>query len=121
MDLMTEDMERHRQLLHALTTEQLQTARASTLAARNGRAAPLYEHVSGAVVALAFIGQVAHVGAAFFIFAIALLPTLLLLGVLTYLRRTRTGPSRRLTRPGTLRSEPSVRTARTTASPHGRS
>jgi ABC-type sugar transport system permease subunit len=42
------------------------------------------------VVALAFIGQVAHVGKAFFLFALALLPALVLLGVLTYLRLLQT-------------------------------
>jgi hypothetical protein len=39
---------------------------------------------------LAFIGQVAHVGPAFFLFALALLPALVLLGVLTYLRLLQT-------------------------------
>jgi hypothetical protein len=42
------------------------------------------------VVALAFIGQLAHTGQAFFLFALALLPALVLLGVLTYLRLVQT-------------------------------
>lgn len=86
------EVERQRQLLQALTTEHftLQTARAATIADSNGRAALYLSTVSGAVVALAFIGQVAHVGQAFFLFALALLPALVLLGVLTYLRLLQT-------------------------------
>jgi hypothetical protein len=80
--------ERHRQLLQALTTEHftLQTARSATIADSNGRSALYLSTVSSAVVALAFIGQAADVGQPFFLFALALLPALVLLGVLTYLR-----------------------------------
>jgi hypothetical protein len=46
--------------------------------------------VSSAVVALAFIGQLAHTGPAFLLFALALLPALVLLGTLTYLRLVQT-------------------------------
>jgi hypothetical protein len=42
------------------------------------------------VVALAFIGQLAHTGQAFLLFALALLPALVLLGILTYLRLVQT-------------------------------
>jgi hypothetical protein len=75
-------------LLQALTTEHftLQTARSATIADSNGRSTLYLSTVSGAVVALAFIGQVAQVGQAFFLFALALLPALFFLGVLTYLR-----------------------------------
>jgi hypothetical protein len=71
-------------LLQALTTEHftLQTARSAAIADSNGRSALYLSTVSGAVVALAFIGQVAQVGPPFFLFALALF----LLGVLTYLR-----------------------------------
>jgi hypothetical protein len=84
--------QRQQQLLLALTTEHftLQTARSATIADSNGRAALYLSTVSGAVVALAFIGQVARVGQAFFLFALALLPALVLLGVLTYLRLLQT-------------------------------
>lgn len=80
------------QLLLALTTEHftLQTARTATIADSNGRAAFYLSTVSGAVIALAFIGQIADVGKAFFLFALALLPTLVLLGILTYLRLLQT-------------------------------
>jgi hypothetical protein len=75
-------------LLQALTTEHftLQTARSATIADSNGRSALYLSTVSGAVVALAFIGQIAKVGQPFFLFALALLPALFFLGVLTYLR-----------------------------------
>jgi prepilin signal peptidase PulO-like enzyme (type II secretory pathway) len=86
------EVERRGQLLQALTTEHftLQTARAATIADSNGRATLYLSAVSGAVVALAFIGQVDHVGPAFFLFALALLPALVLLGLLTYLRLLQT-------------------------------
>jgi hypothetical protein len=88
----SDDAERRRQLLQALTTEHftLQTARAATIADSNGRSALYLATVSSAVVALAFIGQLAHTGQAFLLFALALLPALVLLGVLTYLRLVQT-------------------------------
>jgi hypothetical protein len=72
-------LERHRQLLQALTTEHftLQTARSATIA-------------DSTVVALAFIGQLTHTGQAFHLFALALLPALVVLGILTYLRLVQT-------------------------------
>jgi hypothetical protein len=87
-----EEAERQRQLLQALTTEHftLQTARSATIADSNGRSALYLATVSSAVVALAFIGQLAHTGQAFFLFALALLPALVLLGILTYLRLVQT-------------------------------
>jgi hypothetical protein len=75
-------------LLQALTTEHftLQTARSATIMETNGRSALFLSTVSSAVVALAFIGQVADVGQPFFLFALAVLPALFVLGLLTYLR-----------------------------------
>ena len=86
------ELERQRQLLQALTTEHftLQTARTATIADSNGRSALYLSTVSSAVVALAFIGQVARLGQAFHLFALALLPALVLLGILTYLRLVQT-------------------------------
>jgi hypothetical protein len=86
------DAERQRQLLQALTTEHftLQTARSATIADSNGRSALYLSTVSSAVVALAFIGQIDHLGQAFHLFALALLPALVLLGILTYLRLVQT-------------------------------
>jgi hypothetical protein len=87
-----EEAERRRQLLLALTTEHftLQTARSATIADSNGRSALYLSTVSSGVVALAFIGQLAHTGQAFLLFALALLPALVLLGILTYLRLVQT-------------------------------
>jgi len=75
-------------LLQALTTEHftLQTARSATIMETNGRSALFLSTVSSAVVALAFIGQVADDSQPFFLFALAVLPTLFFLGLLTYLR-----------------------------------
>jgi predicted small integral membrane protein len=75
-------------LLQALTTEHftLQTARSATIMETNGRSALFLSTVSSAVVALAFIGQVADDGQPFFLFALAVLPVLFVLGLLTYLR-----------------------------------
>src|SRR5215217_2163753 len=76
------------QRLQALTTEHftLQTARSATIMETNGRSALFLSTVSNAVVALAFIGQVADDGQPFFLFALAVLPVLFVLGLLTYLR-----------------------------------
>lgn len=82
------EVERDRQLLVALTTEHftLQTARVGTIADSNGRAAIYLGAMSSAVVALAFVAQIDPDGQAFYLFALALLPALVLLGVLTYMR-----------------------------------
>ena len=89
-------------LLAALTTEHftLQTARSATIMESNGRSALFLSTVSSAVVALAFIGQVADVGQPFFLFALAVLPTLFFLGLLTYLRLTQSATEDLLYSPG---------------------
>ena len=76
------------QLLTALTTEHftLQTARSTTVSESSGRATLFLASVTGSVVALAFVGQVSRTGPAFTLFAMALFPTLLLLGLVTYWR-----------------------------------
>jgi hypothetical protein len=76
------------QLLTALTTEHftLQTARSTTVSESSGRATLFLASVTGSVVALAFVGQVSRTGPVFTLFAMALLPTLLLLGLVTYWR-----------------------------------
>jgi hypothetical protein len=76
------------QVLAALTTEHftLQTARSTTVSESSGRATLFLAAVTGSVVALAFVGQVSRTGPAFTLFAMALLPTLLLLGLATYWR-----------------------------------
>lgn len=75
-------------LLSALTTEHftLQTARSATIAESSSRATLFLGTLTGTVVALAFVGQVSRSGPAFVLFALTLLPTTLLLGLLTYVR-----------------------------------
>jgi hypothetical protein len=75
-------------LLWALTAEHaaLQNARGSTIFETNGRMAQYLSTVSGALIALGFVGQVSRMGEAFYAFSFTLLPALCLLGLLTYLR-----------------------------------
>jgi hypothetical protein len=78
--------------LSALTTEQfnLQTARMGTIAEANGRSTLYLGTLSSAVIALAFVGQASRLGDAFYLFALALLPPVFLLGVFSYLRLVQT-------------------------------
>jgi hypothetical protein len=70
------------------TTEHfnLQTARALTVSEANGRASIYLAAVSGNLIALAFVGQMSRLGAAFYAFALILLPVLAFVGVVTFLR-----------------------------------
>src|SRR3954454_25160153 len=70
------------------TTEHfnLQTARALTVSEANGRASIYLAALSGNLIALAFVGQMSRLGAAFYAFALILLPVLALMGVVTFLR-----------------------------------
>jgi hypothetical protein len=70
------------------TTEHfnLQTARALTVSEANGRASIYLAALSGNLIALAFIGQMSRLGAAFYAFALILLPVLAFIGVVTFLR-----------------------------------
>src|SRR3954464_6261656 len=70
------------------TTEHfnLQTARALTVSEANGRASIYLAALSGNLIALAFVGQMSRLGAAFYAFALLLLPVLALMGVVTFLR-----------------------------------
>jgi hypothetical protein len=73
-------------LVSFVTTEHfnLQTARATTISETTGRASLFLGTVSGALVALAFIGQVSRAGTAFFVFGLVLFPALLFLGLATF-------------------------------------
>jgi hypothetical protein len=75
-------------LLTALTTEHftLQGARTQTMSESWSRASLYIGAVSSALVALGFIGQMSDVGATFDTFALTVLPTLYLLGVVTFVR-----------------------------------
>jgi hypothetical protein len=70
------------------TTEHfnLQTARAVTVSEANGRASIYLAALSGNLIALAFVGQTSRLGAAFYAFALILLPVLAFVGVVTFLR-----------------------------------
>ena len=70
------------------TTEHfnLQTARSMTVSEANGRATVYLAALSSNLIALAFIGQMSRLGAAFYAFALILLPVLAFVGVVTFLR-----------------------------------
>jgi hypothetical protein len=70
------------------TTEHfnLQTARAMTVSEANGRASIYMAALSSSLIALAFIGQMSRLGAAFYAFALILLPVLAFIGVVTFQR-----------------------------------
>ena len=70
------------------TTEHfnLQTARALTVSEANGRASIYLAALSGNLIALAFVGQMSRLGAAFYAFALILLPVLAFVGIVTFVR-----------------------------------
>jgi hypothetical protein len=69
-----------------VTTEHfvLQGARAATIAESNGRANMFLAAVSGGLVALGLVATASSLGAAFFGFGLVLLPTLALVGLVTF-------------------------------------
>jgi hypothetical protein len=81
------------QLLTALSTEHftLQGARSQTMSESSARASVFVFSVSSALVALGFIGQLSEVGDVFNVFALTVLPTLYLLGAVTFVRLVECG------------------------------
>src|SRR5918995_6672971 len=81
------------QLLTALSTEHftLQGARSQTMSESSARASVYVFAVSSALVALGFVGQTSDVGDAFNAFALTVLPTLYLLGIVTFVRLVECG------------------------------
>jgi hypothetical protein len=75
-------------IVQCLTTEHftLQTGRAMTVADASGRSGLFLSTISSTLIALAFIGQISHLGTAFFLFALVLFPSLLFLGLVTFER-----------------------------------
>jgi hypothetical protein len=71
-----------------VTTEHfvLQGARAATIAESNGRANMFLAAVSGGLVALGLVATASSLGAAFYGFALVLLPTLAFVGFVTFQR-----------------------------------
>jgi hypothetical protein len=76
------------QLVTMMTTEHynLQTGRSMTVADANGRCTLFIGAVSGTLIAIAFTGQVSRMGTAFFVFSLVLLPSLFLMGLITFER-----------------------------------
>ena len=81
------------QLLTALTTEHftLQGARSQTMSESSARASVYVFSVSSALVALGFVAQISDVGETFDVFALAVMPTLYLLGSVTFVRMVECG------------------------------
>ena len=71
-----------------MTTEHfaLQGARAATIAESTGRATMFLASVSGGLIALGLVATASRVGTAFYAFGLVLLPTLALVGFVTFER-----------------------------------
>ena len=80
-------------MVTVMTTEHfvLQTARSAGITETVGRAAIYLTAVSSGLIALAFVGQLSRLGAAFYVFGLVLLPTLAFVGVATFERAVRNG------------------------------
>ena len=74
------------QIVTMMTTEHytLQSAQAQEVADINGRNTLFIGAVSSTLIALAFIGQVSHLGTAFFVFSLVLFPLLFFIGLFTF-------------------------------------
>lgn len=81
------------QLVTIMTTEHynLQTGRAMTVSETNGRASLFVGAVSSGLVALALVAQLSHLGTAFFVFSLVVLPTLFFMGLITFGRVMQSG------------------------------
>lgn len=69
----------------------LQSARGGTISESSSRSGIYLTSLSGAVVGLSFVAQASRFGETFFIFALAILPVVFFLGVVTYYRVLQTG------------------------------
>ena len=81
------------QLVTIMTTEHynLQTGRAMTIAEANGRSSLFVGAVSSGLIALAFVGQISHLGTAFYVFSLVVIPTLFFMGLITFERVLQSG------------------------------
>jgi hypothetical protein len=88
-----DDRQDESQLLTALTTEHftLQGARSQTMSESSARASVFVFSVSSALVALGFVAQISETGDIFYAFALTVLPTLYLLGSVTFVRLVECG------------------------------
>jgi hypothetical protein len=80
-------------LLQVLTTEEfvLQSTRASTISESSGRATIFLGSVSSGLIAIALTAQGTRVGTTFYVLALTVLPTLVFLGLFSYVRVMQTG------------------------------
>ncbi len=90
---MNEQPSRSPEALQILINEHtnLQAMRSATVYEANGRTNLFLGTVSSSIVALAFIGQMSDLGRAFFLFALILFPSLIFLGLVTFIRVNQTG------------------------------
>jgi hypothetical protein len=90
MDVDDQEARRRSEFMQALTTEHfaLQSGRSATISESAGRSSLYMTTVSSAVVALALAAQVANLGT---LFALAILPVVFFLGLVTYGRLLQTG------------------------------
>jgi len=81
------------QLVSIITTEHynLQTGRSMTIAEANGRSSLFVGAVSSGLIALTFVGQISHLGTAFFVFCLVVIPTLVFMGLITFERVLQSG------------------------------
>jgi hypothetical protein len=88
-----EQARRRGELMQALTTEHtaLQSARSATISESASRSAVYLATVSSAMVVLALVVQISHAGQAFYVFALAILPVVFVLGLVTFGRLLQTG------------------------------
>lgn len=87
------DAEQLQRIIPMMTTEHftLQTGRGNTIAETNGRVSILLTSISGALIALAFVGQISRLGTAFYLFSLVLFPSLFFLGLFTFERVMQSG------------------------------
>jgi len=74
------------QIVTMMTTEHytLQSAQAQEVSDINGRSSLFIGAVSSTLIALAFVGQISHLGTAFFVFSLVLFPSLFFMGLVTF-------------------------------------
>ena len=80
-------------LIQILTTEEfvLQSTRASTISESSSRATIFLGSVSSGLIAIALTAQLSRVGNPFYVLALTVLPTLVFLGLFSYVRVMQTG------------------------------
>src|SRR5215471_178684 len=81
------------QVIAMMTTEHynLQTGRAMTISEANGRSSLFVGAVSSGLIAFAFVGQISHLGIAFYVFSLVVIPTLFFMGLITFERTLQAG------------------------------